>query len=75
LIEFAGKVTGSEVGRRAAAPPPTRVVVEPKGGSYCGKLRAMGAPFPIVPTDARETQEVLLTIDEYGAKNCGWEPR
>lgn len=72
-FEFLGKVAGGEVGRRVAAAPPTRVVVSPKGGSFCKVLGAMGGPFPIVPTDARATQDIIVIIDEHGARHCKWK--
>lgn len=73
LIEFAGKVAGTEVGRRVATAPPAKVIVQPKGGSFCTVMGAMGGPFAVVTTDARTTQNLVVSIDEHGAKHCGWK--
>lgn len=74
VTDLIGRTAGKQIGRALAKAPPTKVVVQPKGGSFCGVVGAMGGPFKVDPSDTRPTREVITGLDEHGEAHCGWKP-
>lgn len=76
IIETTGKVTGNVAGKTLAQsrpPPPAVVIVEPKGGSFCGVTQALGWP-PQITDDKinRPLAGVLADTLDHGEKYCQW---
>lgn len=77
LVEYAGGIAGAVVGEKIgdATPVKTKVIVNPKGGNWCGTMNAMGGAIPIQSEDrlTRATTERVVLVNEYGEKHCGWK--